>query len=42
VSELDKMRQGLLALNTNDIQEGLKTASNIPGLGTAGASAVQA
>jgi hypothetical protein len=39
---LDRIRQQLLALDTDDIPSGLRIASAIPGLGTAGASGLLA
>jgi hypothetical protein len=38
LDDLDRVRQRLLALDTDNIRSGLKTASLIHGLGTAGAS----
>jgi hypothetical protein len=42
LEDLDRIRQRLLALDTGDIRSGLKTASAIHGLGTAGASGLLA
>jgi hypothetical protein len=38
LGDLDQIRSRLLTLDTNDIRSGLKTATEIYGLGTAGAS----
>lgn len=40
--DLDRIRRRLLALNSDDIQSGLEAASEIKGLGTAGASGLLA
>jgi len=42
LSDLDQIRKRLLALDTDDLRSGLKAASAIHGLGTAGASGLLA